>query len=91
MNRILAVRSVEELLQLPDQLRKIPILNLKPTEEMANLPECEMTTLPATLSYVLRGIGVTPHKGKDLLSYLSFEQVYMQSLLKLGYEDTIRK
>lgn len=91
VNRTLAVMSYEELQQLPDQLRKIPILNLKPTEEMANLPECEMTTLPPTLNYVLRGIGVTPHKGKDLLSYLSFEPNYMQSLLKLGYEDTIRK
>ena len=91
VNRTLAVMSLEELQQLPDQLRKIPILNLKPTEEMADLPECEMTTLPATLSYLLRGIGVTPHKGKDLLSYLSFEPDYIQSLLNLGYEDTIRK
>lgn len=91
VNRTLAVMSSEELEMLPDRLRKIPILNLKPTEEIANLPECEMTTLPATFSYLLRGIGVTPHKGKDLLSYISFEPNYMQSLLKLGYEDTIRK
>lgn len=91
VNRTLAVMSLEELQHLPDQLRKIPLLNLKPTEEITNLPECEMTTLPPTLNYVLRGIGVTPHKGKDLLSYLSFEPDYIQSLLKLGYEDTIRK
>lgn len=91
VNRTLAVMSLEELQQLPDQLRKIPMLSLKPTEEMADLPECEMTTLPATLSYLLRGIGVTPNKGKDLLSYLSFEPDYMQSLLKLGYQDTIRR
>lgn len=91
VNRTLAVMSAEELLLLPDQLRKIPMLYLKPTEEIADLPENEMTTLPPSLSYVLRGIGVTPHKGKDLLSYLSFEGDYMQSLLKLGYEDTIRK
>ena len=50
-----------------------------------------MTNLPATLNYFLRGIGVTPNKGRDLLSYLSFEPNYMQSLLKLGYEDTIRQ
>lgn len=91
VNRTLSVMSVEELQQLPDQLRKIPILNLNPTEEMANLPANEMTRLPGTLNYFLRGIGVTPHKGRDLLSYLSFDPDYLQSLLKLGYEDTIRK
>lgn len=91
VNRTLSVMSVEELQQLPDQLRKIPILNLNPTEEMANLPTNEMTRLPGTLNYFLRGIGVTSHKGRDLLSYLSFDPDYLQSLLKLGYEDTIRK
>lgn len=91
VNRTLAIMSAEELQQLPDQLRKIPILSLKPTEEMANLPACKMTHLPTGLNYVLRGIGVTPHKGRDLLSYLAFEPDYLQSLLKLGYEDTIRK
>lgn len=91
VNRTLSVMSYEELKLLPDQLRKIPLLNLKPSEEMANLPNCEMTRLPGALNYLLRGIGVTPVKGRDLLSYLSFEPGYLQSLLKLGYEDTIRR
>jgi NTE family protein len=91
VNRTLSVMTEEQLKKNPDQLRSIPLLYLKPSEEIAGMSTCELARLPATLRYLLKGLGLTEQKGLDLLSYLSFEPKYLRSLLELGYEDTIKR
>lgn len=46
--------------------------------------------LPATLRYLLKGIGVSDKEGLDLLSYLAFDQSYTVPLMELGYDDTYK-
>lgn len=90
VNRTLSVMTEDRIQQLPDRLRKIPILNLRPSEDLAGLSMIGDSKLPAAMNYFLRGIGVAGNKGVDLLSFLSFEPKYLRSLLELGYEDTVR-
>ena len=91
INRTLSVMTEDKIQQLPDNLRKIPVLNIKPSEDMAKLSTGALSNMPYAMNYLLRGIGVSEDKGKDLLSFLCFESKYMSLLLELGYEDTRRK
>ena len=46
---------------------------------------------PKTIRYLLRGVGSSDLENWDLMSYLAFEKDYIQSLLKLGYQDALAK
>jgi NTE family protein len=91
INRTLSVMTPTELAKQPDHLRTVPILALTPSQEVAELPACELSRLPLPMAFLLRGIGVSAEKGQDLLSYLAFEPKFINSLLELGYEDAIKK
>jgi len=91
INRTLALLSEKELRKHPDQLRPIPLLSMKPSQEVACMPSRELAKMPRTLRFFLKGLGMTSDKGTDLLSYLAFEPKYLISLLELGYEDTMSK
>jgi len=88
VNRTISLMSDDERGRLPDRLRFIPVLSLKPSMEVGQMPTCELSRLPITLRYLFKGLGLTETKGLDLLSYLSFEPSYIRSLLELGYADT---
>lgn len=91
INRTLSLINEDVRNRLPDPLRYIPVLSLKPSAEVGELPSCELARLPGMLRFLLKGIGLSETKGLDLLSYLSFEPNYIRSLLDLGFEDTIQK
>jgi NTE family protein len=91
INRTLSVMTEAELDRQPDHLRYIPLLNLRPSQEIEDAPDNDLSHVPATLRYFLKGIGLTNQKGLDLLSYLSFEPKYLKALLELGYEDTLQR
>lgn len=91
VNRTLASLKDTDLRRQPDHLRRIPLLSLRPSEEVADLPDCQLSRIPPMIRFLLRGLGVEENKGQDLLSYLSFEPKYLRALLELGYEDTRRR
>jgi NTE family protein len=91
VNRTVALMSVEELSRAEDHLRHIPVLVVKPSEEIGRLSECELSRLPPALKFLLKGIGLKEDRGTDLLSYLSFEPRYIKNLLEAGYEDTMKR
>lgn len=91
INRTLSVMTEDNMQYLPDELRQIPLLNIKPSEELAFFSTGAINRLPLTMNYLLRGLGVSSYKGRDLLSFLSFETKFINSLLELGYEDARRK
>lgn len=91
INRTVSLMSHEELGKGSDHLRKIPILVMKPKEEISQLSSCQLTLLPGTLRFLLKGIGIKENRGTDLLSYLAFEPQYIRTLLEAGYEDTMQR
>jgi NTE family protein len=71
-------------------LRVVPLLVLRPSEDLGDLAEDVQVRLPGALRYLLQGIGAG-HRGKDLLSYLAFEPVYVRRLISLGHRDTMAR
>jgi NTE family protein len=69
--------------------RKIPILQLRPSRNLAELVPNLLSRFPATLRYLLKGIGASPREGQELISYLAFLDICLNPLMALGYEDTL--
>ena len=73
-----------------EEFKAIPILMIRPSRDLGKMTEKLNEELPATLRYLLKGIGVSDKEGLDLLSYLAFDQSYTVPLMDLGYEDTLK-
>jgi NTE family protein len=85
--------NATQALMTPEQrsrtsLRQIPLLVLRPSQDLGRLAIQQYRRLPRTLRHLLAGIGATGERGWDLVSYLAFEPVYIETLMDLGYEDT---
>lgn len=73
------------------QFRVIPLLTLRPSRELGGLAADQMEHFPRVMRYLLRGMGAGRRGGSDLVSYLAFEQTYIDRLQTLGYEDTLAR
>ena len=72
-------------------VRPLPALVLRPSQDLGRLAADEYQRFPAMLRYLLNGIGARGHAGEDLLSYLAFEPIYVRRVMDLGYADTIAR
>jgi NTE family protein len=73
------------------EMRPVPALALRPSQDLGKLAADEYDKFPAMLRYLLRGIGASGHSGEDLLSYLAFEPNYVRRVMDLGYTDTMAR
>jgi len=90
-NKMLALIPRERLSRSELDLRPIPALVLRPSQDLGKLAADEYHRFPAMLRYLLKGIGATGHAGEDLLSYLAFEPIYVKRVMDLGYSDTMAR
>jgi NTE family protein len=90
-NRTLGLVPAERLRRGDTDLRVIPALLLRPSQDLGRLAADEYGRFPAMLRYLLKGIGATGQAGEHLLSYLAFEPVYVRRVMDLGYSDTIAR
>lgn len=91
VNRTLALVPRERLRNGEVDVRLIPALVLRPSQDLGALAEDQYRRFPHMLRYLLKGIGATGAAGEDLLSYLAFEPVYVNRVMDLGYSDTFAR
>jgi NTE family protein len=72
-------------------LKSIPVLLLRPSQDLGMMTAQLSKELPSMLRYLLKGIGVTGNEGLDLLSYLAFDKSYSLPLMNLGHQDTMAR
>lgn len=72
-------------------LRPLPILMLRPSQDLGAMTAQLNRELPPMLRYLLKGIGVSGDDGLDLLSYLAFDKSYTRPLMELGHLDTMAR
>jgi NTE family protein len=89
INKTLALVPREKLDKA--ELRPIPALVLRPSQDLGKLAADEYERFPRMLRYLLKGIGASGHAGEDLLAYLAFEPTYVRRVMDLGYDDTIAR
>jgi NTE family protein len=91
VNRTLALVPREKLKNGAADVRPIPALVLRPSQDLGQLAVDQYRRFPSMLRYLLKGIGATGATGEDLLSYLAFEPVYVNRVMELGYADTLAR
>jgi len=90
IERVERVTEMLDTIQRPpdSHLRPVHILLLQPSQDLGALAADQAMRFPRTLRFLLKGLGVSQKGGADLLSYLAFEQQYIERLVTLGYDDT---
>jgi NTE family protein len=91
VNSTLSLIAHEHRIKMPSMLKQIPVLALRPSQDLGHLARGTLKEFPKIIRYLLKGVGAKEDKGWDLLSYLAFEKAYTAQLVDLGYNDTIRK
>lgn len=90
INQTVELLSQELAAKHPAKLRKIPLLAIKPSQDLGSLAANEIEKFPWILKHMLRGTGAGNNHGWDMVSYLAFEESYTSKLIEVGFEDAVR-
>jgi len=72
---------------MPDELRPVRLLMLRPSRDLGLLAPESGARLPPAIRRVVRRMGGDRATGVDFLSYLLFDPAYTSALIELGYAD----
>jgi NTE family protein len=87
------MRIINENLQMAsgsENFRNIDIVYVQPSQAPSELAEARVDGLPPLLRFLMSGLG-TPKESSEILSYLTFDPVYLNSLVDLGYYDVMKQ
>ena len=87
------VRIINENLEMSsssDKFRKIDILYMQPSQAPSELAETRIEGLPPMLRFLISGLG-SPRESSEILSYLTFDPLYLNALVDLGYYDVMKQ
>jgi len=91
INNTLSLMTEVQRMLHPSALKQIPILALRPSQDLGQLAKGTLKEFPGLIRFLLKGVGAKEDKGWDLLSYLAFEKAYTTQLAELGYQDTLAR
>lgn len=91
INGTISIMSPDQRLKMPSLLKEIPVMALRPSQDLGHLARGTLKEFPGLIRFLLKGVGAKEDKGWDLLSYLAFEKAYTSQLIELGYHDSLRK
>ena len=87
-------RTIEMLAEDSRQkinMRHIDVLVIEPSRSIEEIAQRHVMSLPWTIRFLLRGMGVMRRSGANLASYLLFEKSFCCEMIELGYQDALKK
>lgn len=89
INGTIALLTEEQKRQQKSPLHVIPLLSMRPSQDLGRLAADQLPNFPTVLRHLLRGLGASDETGGDLMSYMSFDPAYTVPLLELGRADAL--
>ena len=69
-------------------LQQVDVIHLSPSQMPSELAQSRAEALPPLMRFLLSGLG-SAQESAEILSYLTFDPVYLTELVELGYRDTM--
>jgi NTE family protein len=91
INRTLSILPRELQAQNSTPLRPVEFRMISPSEALEKIAAGHVHELPRTVRVLLYTVGALKKGGSNLVSYLLFERGYCRALIKLGYEDAMKR
>ena len=73
------------------QFKNVDVLSIAPSLSIEKIAGKYAKNLPWTIRLLLRLVGVRPHSGTSLVSYLLSEKRFCNALIELGYKDALAR
>jgi NTE family protein len=70
--------------------KEVKLLVLRPSSDIGRVAKDYERSMPASVRYLIRGLGTRRISSSDLVSYLLFESDYLSKLIELGERDAER-
>lgn len=70
-------------------MRPVDVLSISPSQDIYKIAAKHAMSMPRSTRFFLKGIGASPEKGSNLISYILFEKSFCRELIHLGYGDTM--
>ncbi len=70
--------------------KEVKLLVLRPSSDIGRVAADYERSMPASVRYLIRGLGTRRISSSDLVSYLLFESDYLSKLIELGERDAER-
>ncbi|MBI3017887.1 MAG: patatin-like phospholipase family protein [Deltaproteobacteria bacterium] len=87
LNRVNHLISLITHIKPNEDLKKVDVTIVRPSEDLGLLSLPHKKDLPKTLLFLLKGLGPTDKSGADFLSYLLFDGRYAEILIAEGMKD----
>jgi len=91
INRTIELIPDDVLQKTRYPLHHVDFRMLAPSEELERIALAHADELPMTIRILLNSVGALRRSGANVLSYLLFEKSYCRALIRLGYDDTMRR
>lgn len=72
-------------------LRFIDAMIMLPSRDLREIAVRHIHEMPRPVRLLMNGLGALNYGGRQLVSYLLFEQGYTRELIRLGYDDTLAR
>lgn len=90
IERVRIINAALKSVSKDQDFRQMDIIHIHPSQPISELAETRIEGLPPLFRFLISSLG-SAKESSEILSYLTFDPVYLSSLVDLGYNDCMKQ